>query len=115
MHMEIPIHAYVTCYDGTVGKSSRIIVDLVTEQLTHVVVKTDRQGIEFIVPIEKIKGTDGTDILLDCRIEDVYQFRVFHEDQFNGYDAYDCAPILPSPGLAASYTMYHPYRAAESG
>ena len=42
--MEIPVHARVTCIDGAVGKSSHIIVDLVTEQVTHFVVKTEHDG-----------------------------------------------------------------------
>jgi sporulation protein YlmC with PRC-barrel domain len=112
--MDIPIHAEVSCYDGVVGKSSYIIGDLVTQQVTHFVVKTDQHGKEFVVPIEMIQDSDRTVILLACRKEDVYQLPLFDETHFNGYDAYDSAPPMPSPGMSASYTMYHPYRTAES-
>jgi sporulation protein YlmC with PRC-barrel domain len=112
--MDIPIHANVSCFDGLVGKSSHIIVDLVTEQVTHFVVKTDHPSNQFVVPIESIKDTDRTVILLDCHKEDVYQLPLFEESHFHGYDAYESAPPVPSPGMAASYTMYHPYRTAES-
>jgi sporulation protein YlmC with PRC-barrel domain len=113
--MDIPIQANVTCYDGTIGKSSHIIVDLVTEQVTHFVVETDRDGKLFVVPLDKIERSDRTVILLNCRKEDVHQLPLFDESQFNGYDAYDSPPPLPSPGMAASNTLYHPYREAESG
>jgi len=113
--MDIPIHADVVCSDGAVGKSSHIIVDLVTEQVSHFVVKTDHHGKQFVVPIEKIEDSDRTVILLACRKEDVYQLSLFDESHFNGFDAYNSVPPLPSPGMAASCTMYHPYRTAESG
>jgi hypothetical protein len=38
--MDIPIHADVNCTDGRVGASSYIVVDLITERVTHFVVKT---------------------------------------------------------------------------
>jgi len=113
--MDIPIDADVVCYDGSLGKSSYIIVDLVSEQLTHFVVKTDHPSRQFVVPIKMIRDTDRTVILLDCHKEDVYQLPLFEESHFNGYDAYNSVPPLPSPGMSPSYTMYHPYRTAESG
>ena len=112
--MDIPIHANVTCYDGDVGKSTHIIVDLVTEQVSHFVVKTGHHGKQFVVHIDKIRDSDRTVILLDCHKEDVYKLPLFDESLFNGYDAYDSPPPVPSPGIAPSYTLYHPYRAAES-
>jgi sporulation protein YlmC with PRC-barrel domain len=113
--MDIPMNAEVVCIDGVAGKSTFIIVDLVKGQVTHFVVKTDRHGEEYLVPIDKIEGSERTVILLSCLKDDVYQFHPFHESYFNGSDAYENEPPLPSPGMAASYTMYHPYRAAESG
>jgi sporulation protein YlmC with PRC-barrel domain len=113
--MDIPIQANVTCYDGTIGKSSHIIADLIAEQVTHFVVKTDLHNKEYVVPLDKIERSDRTVILLNCHKEDVYQLPLFDESQFNGYDAYDSAPPIPSPGMASSNTLYHPYREAESG
>jgi sporulation protein YlmC with PRC-barrel domain len=113
--MDIPIHAHVTCYDGIVGNSSHIIVDLVTEQVTNFVVKTDHEGKQFVVPIDKIEGSERTFIMLNCHKEDVYQLPLFDESHFNGYDTYNSAPPVPSPGIDASNTLYHPYREAETG
>jgi sporulation protein YlmC with PRC-barrel domain len=112
--MDIPIHADVVCHDGVIGKSSHIIVDLVTEQVSHFVVKTDHDDKQFVVPLDKIRDSDRTGIYLDCHKADVYQLPLFNESHFKGYDAYANAPPLPSQGVAASYTLYQPYRTAES-
>ena len=113
--MDIPIHADVVCHDGIVGNSTHIIVDLVSEQVTHFVVRSYHDHKQYVVPIDKIERSDRTVILLSCRKEDVYQLPLFDETHFNGYDDYGGAPPLPSPGMSPSYTMYHPYREAESG
>ena len=113
--MDIPIHANVTCHDGAVGKSSHIIVDLVIEQVTHFVLKTDHHSKQFVVPIEMVVDSDRTVIRLNCHKEDVYQLPLFDETHFNGYDDYDSAPPVPSVGTAASYTRYQPYRTAKPG
>ena len=112
--MDISIQADVVCIDGVVGKSSHIIFDLVSERVTHFVAKTDHPGKQYVVPIGKVMDADRTVILLDCHKEDIYQLPLFDETNFNGYDDYNSAPPAPSPGLAPSSTLYHPYRTAES-
>ena len=113
--MDIPIHADVVCHDGLIGKSTYIIFDLVRRQATHFVVKTEKHDKQYLVPLDKVMDSDRTVILLDCYRDDVYQFHPFQETHFNGYDAYESTPPVPSPGVAASHTLYHPYRTAESG
>lgn len=113
--MDIPIHANVNCHDGTVGKSTHIILDLVSEKVTHFVVKTDKHSYQFIVPIDLIVKSDRIAILLNCYKEDVFHLPLFNEASFNGYDAYDSAPPVPATGVDASATLYHPYRTAEQG
>ena len=113
--MDVPIHANVICHNGVVGKSTHIIVDLVKGQVTHFVLKTDHDHKEFVVPIDMIMDSDRTVILLNGYKEDVYQLPLFQEGQYNGYDAYDHAPPIPTTGVDASSTMYHPYRTAETG
>jgi len=90
-------------------------MDPVKEEVSHFVVKTDHHSQEFVVPIEKVKDSNRIVIHLDCRNEEIYQFPPFKETHFKGYDAYDSEPPTPAPGMAASYTLYQPYRAAESG
>jgi sporulation protein YlmC with PRC-barrel domain len=112
--MDIPIHADVVCYDGVVGKSTHIIVDLVSERVSHFVVRSDQHHKQYVVSIEKIQDSDRTAILLACRKEDVYELPLFDESHFHGYDTYDSAPPMPSLGMSAPDTLYQPYRTAES-
>jgi sporulation protein YlmC with PRC-barrel domain len=112
--MDIPIHADVVCYDGVVGKSTHIIVDLVSERVTHFVVRSDQHHKQYVVSIEKIQDSDRTAILLACRKEDVYELPLFDQSHFHGYDTYDSAPPMPSLGMSAPDTLYQPYRTAES-
>lgn len=71
--MDIPIQADVVCIDGVVGESTHIIVDLVSEQVTHFVVRTSHDHKRFVAPIDKIEDTERTDILIKCNKEDFYQ------------------------------------------
>ena len=98
-----------------VGKSTHIIVDLVTEQVTHIVIKAKEDGQAYLVPLEKIKTADRERILLDCSKDEISELTSFYEIYFNGYDSYSGSPPLPSAGMGANYTLYHPYRTSETG
>ncbi len=65
--MEIPINAEVQCKDGVCGRSTYVIVDPATRQITHVIVKlANWPHTERLVPIELVMNS-GTDSLeLDC-------------------------------------------------
>lgn len=108
--MDISIHTEVHCTDGVVGKSTRIIVDLVTEQVTHIVVKTKESGSEYLVPLDMISAADREAIHLNCNKDEIAVLNPFHEAYFNAYDSYSSAPPT---GVGPSQTLYHPYRTAE--
>ena len=113
--MDISIHTEVRCLDGVVGKSTHIIVDLVTEQVTHIVLKTKEDGQAYLVPLEKIRTADREAILLDCDKDEISELKSFHEMYFNGYGSYSGTPPLPSAGMGTNNTLYHPYRTLETG
>ena len=50
--MNVPLDVEVHCSDGARGRSTAIIVDPKTEQVTHFVVEAE--GIEYLVPIDVI-------------------------------------------------------------
>ena len=112
--MDISIHTDVRCTDGLVGKSTHIIVDLVTERVTHFVVKTKEHGREYLVPLDMVSASDREVIHLNCDIDEIGNLYPFHETHFNGYDTYSGTPPLPSAGIAVSSTLYHPFRTAEA-
>jgi sporulation protein YlmC with PRC-barrel domain len=111
--MDIPIKADVVCTDGFAGRSSYIIVDLVSERVTHFVVKTQEHEGQYLVPLELIEATDRDSIHLNCTKEEVYALHPFHEGYFHGYDDYGGQPPIPAPGVDPSSTLYHPHRTAE--
>jgi sporulation protein YlmC with PRC-barrel domain len=112
--MDIPIHAHVNCTDGPVGKSSYLIVDLITERVTHVVVKTKEHKGQYLVPLDMVTDADRDAIQLDCQKGDVYQLTPFNAAYFNGYDDYRSSPPIPAPAVDRSSTLYHAHRAADS-
>ena len=69
--MDISVHTEVHCTDGLVGKSTHIVVDLVTEQVTHIVVKLKESRREYLVPLEKITSSDREEIQLNCSKDEV--------------------------------------------
>ena len=113
--MDISIHTEVRCADGPVGKSTHIVVDLVTEQVTHIVVKTTPHGGEYLVPLDLVSAADREVIQLNCQKDEIGNLTPFRAAYFNGYDSYSGVPPLPSADIAPSYTLYHPYRKAETG
>jgi sporulation protein YlmC with PRC-barrel domain len=111
--MEIPTNAKVTCTDGVVGKSSYIIVDLVSERVTHFVVKAKEHEGQYLVPLELVEDADRDTVHLNCTKEDLYALHPFHKGYFSGYDDYSGSPPIPVLGGEPSSTLYHPHRTAE--
>ena len=63
--MDIPVHADVLGTDGPVGKSTYVVVDLVSEKVAHVVVQMDRHSDEYLVPVALIDDADRSVIKWD--------------------------------------------------
>ena len=112
--MDISIHTEVRCLDGVVGKSTYIIVDLVTEQVDHIVIKTKEDGREYLVPVEKIRVADRQEILLDCYKHEIGELTPFHSIYFNTNEFYSGTPPVPSVEMGSHNTLYHPYRTSET-
>ena len=71
--MEIPINAKVMCQDGDCGHVTCVIINPVTDKLTHVVVKDDHTfKDEHIVPIGLVEETASESLRLTCN-RDVFK------------------------------------------
>jgi sporulation protein YlmC with PRC-barrel domain len=65
--MEIPLNTQIECTDGICGRSKYVLINPVTNQVTHLVVKEDSSpNTEYIVPVDIITGTVADTILLRC-------------------------------------------------
>ncbi|MGD0750942.1 MAG: PRC-barrel domain-containing protein [Anaerolineales bacterium] len=64
--MEIPVQAQVECKDGLCGRSIYVLINPVTDQVTHLVVKEDGSDTEYIVPVEYVTETIASTIRLRC-------------------------------------------------
>jgi sporulation protein YlmC with PRC-barrel domain len=67
MTMELPINAQVNFADGPCGRIARVVIDVRSLKVTHLVVSvSDRYPFEHLVPIEWVVGVGLDSIQLCC-------------------------------------------------
>jgi sporulation protein YlmC with PRC-barrel domain len=102
------IGAAATCSDGPCGAVSRVVVDPVARELTHLVVEPEhRSGLGRLVPLDKVEpGADA--VRLHYTLAEFEELPSAEETDFlpggSGYDAY-----------AAHEAYYWPYFGLEGG
>ncbi len=85
--MEIPLNVEVLCSDGSCGRSSSIILNPITEEVTHFVVKEGGLlGDEYLVPLDAIFESSSVSIRLRWSREDLAQAEPFVKSVFIGKD-----------------------------
>jgi sporulation protein YlmC with PRC-barrel domain len=102
------IGAAATCTDGPCGAVSRVVVDPVARELTHLVIEPEhRSGLARLVPLDMVEGGDDGVRLRYTRAE-FDQLPSAEETDFlpggSGYDAY-----------SAHEAYYWPYFGLEGG
>jgi sporulation protein YlmC with PRC-barrel domain len=81
--MDIAIDADVQCTDGPGGRSTYIILNPVTRQVTHVVVQEDSfPHLERLVPVEMVAETSPDRIHLTCTQQGLHGLEAFIETEF---------------------------------
>jgi sporulation protein YlmC with PRC-barrel domain len=100
--MDIPLDVEVRCTNGVCGKSTAIIVEPKTEQVTHVVVEAD--GTRYLVPVEAIAGSAPDQIQLGWTREELTAAARFEKVALGDDDA----TALEMPGMAGA-SMAWPY------
>ena len=80
----IPMDAKVRCTDGKCGKSTCVIVNPVTESVTHFVVRYKKlpEGTDRLVPVEKAADISGDLIRLSCTRAELAEMQPFTTDRF---------------------------------
>jgi sporulation protein YlmC with PRC-barrel domain len=102
------IGATATCSDGPCGAVSRVVVDPVARELTHLVIEPEhRSGLGRLVPLDMVEPGDG-DLRLHCTLAEFDKLPSAEEMDFlpggSGYDAYE-----------AHEAYYWPYFGLEGG
>jgi sporulation protein YlmC with PRC-barrel domain len=101
--MEFPLDADVHCTDGRCGRSSYIVINPASEQITHIVVRERRTSrVERLVPVKLVANTAAEAILLNCSQEEFSKLEPFNQMHFVHGD-------LPHHATDPSLTMLWPY------
>jgi uncharacterized membrane protein len=87
--INIPLDAKVECTDGPCGESTCLIVNPVSETVTHVVVREKwMPHTEFMVPMEQVTETTADVIKLGCTIAEYRQMDSFVDTHYVEADHY---------------------------
>ncbi len=108
--MDIPLNVAVSCADGPGGRSSTIILNPISLEITHVVVKNNHE--EYLVPLELISESTPTHIQLRCLDDELTKLERFVRTQFLGAEQIDIKGDLRRMA-AESGTIYWPYNSVE--
>jgi sporulation protein YlmC with PRC-barrel domain len=101
--MEIPLNVEVHCTDGRCGRSTHVILNPTTEQITHIVVQEKQPSrVERLVPAVLIGRTAAEVILLNCTMNEFLALEPFNQTEFVYSD-------LPHHAKDPSLTLLWPY------
>ena len=101
--MRFPLNVDVHCTDGLCGRSTHIILNPVTEKVSHLVVKENQSpGVERLVSVKLVANTADEVILLSCTKEDFGKLEPFNQPDFIYTD-------IPQHATDPSLTLLWPY------
>jgi sporulation protein YlmC with PRC-barrel domain len=101
--MEIPLNVEVHCTDGHCGRSTHIILNPVTEQVSHLVVNPKQSSAaERLVSVKLVANTAAEVILLNCTKEEFSKLEPFNQPDFIYTD-------LPQHASGPNLTLLWPY------
>lgn len=109
---EIPLDATVTCLDGECGKSSHVIIEKNSQQVTHLVVKSSNflESHKYLVPIQTVLTTTHNSIELCCTKKELAAMPPFTEMRFLNPNTAKYEPLENFDGEAiyesSSYLMW---------
>ena len=81
--MDIPLNVDVYGPNGPIGHSTHIVLNPITEEVTHVVIRENfNNHTERLVPVEEIQETDTDMIRLTCDDAGLSQMETFERIEF---------------------------------
>ncbi|MCA9933700.1 MAG: PRC-barrel domain-containing protein [Ardenticatenaceae bacterium] len=116
--MDIPLDVDVFCSDGKCGRSTAVILNPVSQEITHVVVTTQEMlhG-EYEVPVTLIEESGPDSIQLRCRRNTLAGLEPFHKVKFVSLHDLDepGTPLTEIPETLLSSAWLWPYITANGG
>jgi hypothetical protein len=106
--MEIPLDATVICTDGYAGRSTYVIIDPTTKQVTHLVVQLSGfKQIERLASVSLVKDTTNDTVRLRCKRNELAALEPFIERRFIERERprYDQGSYLPYPQIIPQERM----------
>ncbi|HSJ57318.1 MAG TPA: PRC-barrel domain-containing protein [Anaerolineae bacterium] len=101
--MKFPLNADVHCSDGQCGRSTYVVLNPASDQITHVVVKEKQPSrVERLVPVVLVGQTAAEVILLNCTLKEFSALEPFNQTEFVYGD-------LPHHATDPSLTLLWPY------
>jgi uncharacterized membrane protein len=81
---KIPLYAKVVCVDGLAGESIFVIINPMTQRVTHLVVqdKTFPNPLEWVVPVDKVVESACEVINLTCTREELSSMQPFRQERY---------------------------------
>jgi sporulation protein YlmC with PRC-barrel domain len=110
--MDLPLNVDVHCTDGPAGKTTTVVLNPVTNEVTHVSIRY--KGEEYLVPLNLIEDSSPTRIQLTISIEKMTDLAPFVRVQFLDYTDVDAGSDLQEISSEESIT-YWPYSTYEEG
>ncbi len=101
--MDIPVNADVECTDGPCGRSTYVILNPTTDQLTHLVVRHKQlPHAERLVPIDQVEEATPDLIRLRCTRHELGEMEPFIETEFVRVTVPE---YVGDPNMAWSYVV----------
>lgn len=111
--MEFPMHAQVDCSDGVYGESAYVLINPVTEQVTHLVVRANSAPkTEYIVPVNLFSPTIAGAIQLHCTKAELEEMEPFIKTSYIAEKVPDYAESK-NRGNFVDWYYYYPYVSPE--
>ncbi len=98
---DFPMKAEVHCSDGIAGRSTYVIGNPLKDEITHLVIQSNRPPFhEYVVPVDQVKETTGDRIMLRCTRDDLKQMQSFEYEEYvrtelPGYLRWPDVPAIP--------------------
>lgn len=81
--IDLPTKAQVYCSDGIAGLSTYIIGNPITQQVTHLVVKSLKpSSLEYLVPVDVVEDTAPHQIRLKCTLNELENMEPFLTEEY---------------------------------